>query len=87
MNPLTNESAVISKLDQLERLKYPDLRPDSTEAGVVVGWGKTANNQSISTLTGIYAEKQQKLEVNSTMLLKLETDNIHIYHESNLRVC
>jgi len=52
-----------SQVVQVVCLPSEHLRPDSTEAGVVVGWGKTANNQSISTLTGIYAEKQQKLEI------------------------
>ena len=32
-------------------------------SGVVVGWGKTSNSQSIDTLTGAYSAKQQKLEV------------------------
>ena len=32
-------------------------------SGVVVGWGKTANGQSLDALTGAFTSKQQKLEV------------------------
>ena len=32
-------------------------------SGVVVGWGRTSNSQSIDSFTGAYSAKQQKLEV------------------------
>lgn len=69
--PYRNDIALIrlptparpSQVVQVVCLPLETLSSDSTQVGVVVGWGKTSNEQSISNLTGVYTEKQQKLEV------------------------
>ena len=54
-----------SQVVQVVCLPTAALSPDMTKAGIVVGWGKTSNEQSIANLTGVYSEKQQKLQVKS----------------------
>merc|ERR1712038_1701008 len=69
--PFRNDIALIrlpsparpSQVVQVVCLPMEALSSDTTKTGMVVGWGKTSNNQSISTKKGIYSEKQQKLEV------------------------
>ena len=59
-----------SQVVQVVCLPMAALSPDMTKAGIVVGWGKTSNEQSIANLTGVYSEKQQKLEVINFFLLQ-----------------
>ena len=54
------------------------LGSDTTETGMVVGWGKTNNNQSISTKTGIFSERQQKLEAIPFYLLAISLQCFYI---------
>ena len=81
--PYKNDIALIrlpaparpSQVVQVVCLPMETLSPDSRQVGVVVGWGKTSNDQSISNLTGVYTAKQQKLEViPSPALMEWYTD-------------
>merc|ERR1712079_431027 len=52
-----------SQVIQVVCLPVESLVRNTDTSGVVVGWGKTANGQSLDALTGAFTSKQQKLEV------------------------
>ena len=52
-----------SQVIQVVCLPVESLVRNTETSGVVVGWGKTANGQSLDALTGAFTSKQQKLEV------------------------
>jgi len=69
--PFVNDIALIrlpspvkpSQVIQVVCLPVESLVRNTDTSGVVVGWGKTANGQSLDALTGAFTSKQQKLEV------------------------
>merc|ERR1712066_59767 len=70
--PFLNDIALIrlpspvkpSQVIQVVCLPIDSITGQSKEAGMVVGWGKTTNDQrSVSDLTGSYSVTQQKLQV------------------------
>ena len=52
-------------------LPVESLVRNTDTSGVVVGWGKTSNNQSLDTLTKEYRVVQQALKVNMIFILTM----------------
>ena len=75
--PFSNDIALIrlprparpSQVVQVVCLPWETFSSDLAKAGMVVGWGKTNNNQSIDTNIGVFSRIQQKLEVIPSMIL------------------
>ena len=75
--PFSNDIALVrlprparpSQVVQVVCLPWGTFSSGPAQAGMVVGWGKTSNDQNIDTNTGVFSKKQQKLEVIPSMIL------------------